>query len=79
MKDGSWIKRLHPGRAAQSGILASRLAKEGFTGSVTIFEGDDGFRKAFCHEGIFDGDVLVRGLGRDYRGLLMVFNPLEKV
>src|SRR4051794_10271392 len=24
--DGSWIKRLHPGRAAQSGVLAARLS-----------------------------------------------------
>jgi 2-methylcitrate dehydratase PrpD len=73
--DGSWIKRLHPGRAAQSGILASRLAKEGFTGPATIFEGDDGFLKAFSHEGVFDAGALIRDLGDDYRGLLTAYKP----
>ncbi len=73
--DGSWIKRLHPGCAAQSGILASRLAKEGFTGPATIFEGQDGFLRAFSHEGIFDKDALVRGLGHEFRGGLTAFKP----
>ena len=45
--DGSWIKRLHPGRAAQSGVLAARLACEGFTGPATILEGSGGFLNAF--------------------------------
>ena len=73
--DGSWIKRLHPGRAAESGIFAARLAKEGFTGPATIFEGDDGFLKAFSHEGAFDADALTRNLGDDYRGLMTAFKP----
>ena len=73
--DGSWIKRLHPGRAAQSGILASRLAKEGFTGPATIFEGQDGFFKAFSYNNEFDKDALLRDLGQDYRGWFTAFKP----
>jgi 2-methylcitrate dehydratase PrpD len=73
--DGSWTKRLHPGRAAQSGILAALLAREGFTGPATIFEGRDGFLKAFSYEGVFDENALVRGLGSDYRAWLTAFKP----
>jgi 2-methylcitrate dehydratase PrpD len=73
--DGSWIKRLHPGRAAQSGIFAARLAKEGFTGPATIFEGDDGFLRAFSYEEVYDRDSIVRNLGSEYRGLLTAFKP----
>lgn len=43
---GSMGKHLHAGKAAQSGILSALLAKEGFTGSNTILEGNDGFIKS---------------------------------
>lgn len=40
---GSMGKHLHAGKAAQSGILSVLLAKEDFSGSETIIEGDEGF------------------------------------
>jgi 2-methylcitrate dehydratase PrpD len=43
LADGTWTKRLHPGLAAQNGILAANLAAEGFCGPATILEGRDGF------------------------------------
>jgi 2-methylcitrate dehydratase PrpD len=73
--DGSWIKRFHPGRAAQSGILSSLLAREGFTGPATIFEGKDGFLRAFSYKENYDADALLRGLGRDFRMGLTAFKP----
>lgn len=38
-------KVLHVGKAAYNGILSAYLARNGFTGSGTIFEGDEGFLK----------------------------------
>jgi 2-methylcitrate dehydratase PrpD len=73
--DGSWIKRLHPGRAAQSGVLAARLAREGFTGPATIFEGPGGFLKVFSFGEETDVGALARGLGSDYRGLGTAIKP----
>jgi 2-methylcitrate dehydratase PrpD len=73
--DGSWIKRLHPGRAAQSGVLAARLAAAGFTGPATILEGPGGFLQAFAHEGALDADALTRDLGRDFRAMVTAFKP----
>ena len=43
LADGTWTKRLHPGLAAQNGILAANLAAEGFQAPTTILEGGDGF------------------------------------
>jgi len=41
--DGSWAKIIHPGWAVHSGIIASKLASNGFTGPLAIFEGELGF------------------------------------
>ncbi|WP_236794229.1 MmgE/PrpD family protein [Amycolatopsis sp. GM8] len=38
----SWLKRLHPGWAAHSGIIATTLAQHGFRGPATVFEGTHG-------------------------------------
>jgi 2-methylcitrate dehydratase PrpD len=38
----SWLKRLHPGWASHSGIIASTMAEEGFVGPASVFEGDNG-------------------------------------
>jgi 2-methylcitrate dehydratase PrpD len=47
LSDGSFTKRLHPGWAAHSGLLAAMLAREGFTGPETIIEGKFGFLHAY--------------------------------
>lgn len=73
--DGSWIKRLHPGRAAQSGILAARLAREGFTGPATIFEGAGGFFNAFSFGETIDPDVMTRALGTEHHALGTAIKP----
>ena len=42
---GSMGKSLHVGKAVYNGILSAYLARNGFTGSKTIFEGNEGFLK----------------------------------
>ncbi len=61
---GAMVKRLHMGRAAESGVLAASLAAEGFTGPKTVLEGPFGFLKVFC--GDYDLDALTRGLGSEH-------------
>lgn len=43
--DGAMSKRFHPGRAAQSGVMAALLAMKGFLGPTQILEAADG---GFC-------------------------------
>ena len=61
---GSMAKPLHPGRAAQSGVLAGLLARKGFTGSTTILEGRRGFPAVAS--AFYDLDKATAGLGEDW-------------
>lgn len=45
---GAMSKHLHTARAAESGVLAALLAKEGFTGTDRILEGEKGFFAGLC-------------------------------
>jgi len=62
--NGAMVKRLHLGRAAESGILAARLAEGGFEGPDTILEGAAGFLDAYCSE--WDSVLLTAGLGEQW-------------
>jgi 2-methylcitrate dehydratase PrpD len=62
---GAMVKRLHLGRAAESGVLAASLAGNGFTGPVSVLEGEFGFLRVFCGNE-FDPTELTRGLGESY-------------
>lgn len=39
LETGAWTKRIHPGHAAACGILAAKLASQGFTGPKKVYEG----------------------------------------
>ena len=45
--DGAMIKRLHLGKAAEGGVTAALLARQGFAGPETVLEGNLGFCRAF--------------------------------
>jgi len=62
---GAMVKRLHLGRAAESGVLAASLASAGFSAPATTIEGEFGFLRVFCG-GEFDRAELTRGLGESY-------------
>jgi 2-methylcitrate dehydratase PrpD len=47
LADGTWTKRLHPGWSAHGGVIATMLAREGFRGPATVFEGQHGFYRSF--------------------------------
>ena len=49
---GAMSKHLHTARAAESGVLAALLAKEGFTGPEKILEGEKGFFAGLCSDPI---------------------------
>jgi 2-methylcitrate dehydratase PrpD len=76
LADGSWTKRLHPGWAAHAGVTAALLARAGFTGPETVFEGAHGFYAAFA--GGHDPERLetqVASLGRTWELSNLTFKP----
>ncbi len=62
---GAMVKRLHLGRAAESGVLAASLAADGFTGPASVLEGEFGFLRVYCGDDC-DPAELTRGLGESY-------------
>lgn len=62
LRDGTWVKKLHPGWAAHSAVYAVRLAMAGFTGSPRVFEGDFGMWMTHC--GGVDGLEVMDDLGK---------------
>ena len=58
---GADVKRLHLGRAAEAGIVAARLAKEGLEGPENILEGHFGFLESYCSNS--NPELLTKDLG----------------
>lgn len=73
LEDGSMTKRFHGGKAASEGIISAFLAKNGFTGPRTIFEGKDGIFKMFNAQR--DHSLLVEDLGSRF-DILKTFTKL---
>ena len=65
---GAMVKRMHAGRASQSGLYGALLAEDGFTGIVNVFESEyGGFCTTFSRsQDRFDMSELTSGLGERY-------------
>lgn len=64
-QEGAMVKRLHAGRAAQSGVYAAMLAQREFTGISNILEAEyGGFLSAFARD--YKLEKLTVGLGNDW-------------
>jgi 2-methylcitrate dehydratase PrpD len=73
LADGTWTKRLHPGLAAQNGILAANLAAEGFRGPATILEGRDGFLWAYSRKA--KPQLVTQDLGENFETMRTSIKP----
>lgn len=54
LENGASVKHYHAGRAALDGYLAARLALAGLTGPPSVFEGREGFFRAYSAETLMD-------------------------
>src|ERR1700689_4473719 len=70
-QSGAMVKRMHAGRAAQSGLYGALLASHGFTGIVDVFEAPyGGFCTTFSRsQDRFNLDALSAGLGERFETL----------
>ncbi|HEY3032473.1 MAG TPA: MmgE/PrpD family protein [Bradyrhizobium sp.] len=75
LAEGAWTKRLHSGWAAQSGIRAALLARGGFFGPRTVFEGVHGLFHGFAHTTQGDYDALTKDFGTRWVTETLAFKP----
>jgi 2-methylcitrate dehydratase PrpD len=75
LAEGAWTKRLHAGWAAQSGIRAALLARGGFVGPRTVFEGTHGFFFGFANSSDNDFTPLTGGFGTEWLMETVAFKP----
>lgn len=73
--EGAMSKRVHPGFAAQSGVLAAYLAASGVTAPESIFEAEWGGYYPTYVAGKATPDSATEGLGADFRIRQVGFKP----
>lgn len=73
--DGAMSKRVHPGFAAQSGVVSAYLAASGVTGPSSIFEAEwGGFFPTYAGASA-DMEKATENLGSDFRIRIVGFKP----
>ncbi len=75
LAEGAWTKRMHAGWAAQSGLRAALLARAGFVGPRTVFEGVHGLFHGFAHTTQGDYAALTGDFGTRWVTDTLAFKP----
>jgi 2-methylcitrate dehydratase PrpD len=75
LAEGAWTKRMHAGWAAQSGLRAALLARSGFVGPRTVFEGTHGLFHGFAHTTQGDYEALTGDFGQRWVTDTLAFKP----
>jgi 2-methylcitrate dehydratase PrpD len=77
-QEGAMVKRMHSGRAAQSGIYGALLARRGYTGIANVVEADfGGFLTALSDK--IEPERATKGLGREWETVQVGFKPFSSV
>ena len=77
-QEGAMVKRMHSGRAAQSGVYGALLARRGFTGIRNVLEADYGGYLSTLTDKVEAGR-LTKGLGNEWETLSVGFKPFASV
>jgi len=75
LAEGASTKRMHPGWAAQSGLRAVELARAGFEGPRTVWEGTHGFLHGFANTTDGDWSKLLDGFAERWISETIAFKP----
>src|ERR1700759_5267858 len=75
LAEGSWTKRMHAGWAAQSGLRAALMARSGFSGPRTVFEGEHGLFHGFAHTIDGNYEALIGDFGARWVTETLAFKP----
>ncbi|MDR1534224.1 MAG: MmgE/PrpD family protein [Planctomycetota bacterium] len=61
---GSWSKRYQAGHPAMCGVLGTLLASRGYTSPTTVWDGEDGFIRAYSYKDIWDYGKITDNFGK---------------
>jgi 2-methylcitrate dehydratase PrpD len=75
LAEGTWPKRMHAGWAGQSGLRAAMLARAGFVGPRTVFEGVHGLFHGFARSTDGNFAALTGGFGERWVTESLAFKP----
>jgi 2-methylcitrate dehydratase PrpD len=75
LAEGAWTKRLHAGWAAHCGLHAARIAREGFMGPRTVFEGTHGLFFGFAHSADGKFPELTDTFGQQWHTTGLTYKP----
>lgn len=73
--DGAWTKRIHPGKAGETGVDAALLARAGITGPRRIFEADWGGLFSLYNGGQGHAAKALHDLGVDFNVATAYIKP----
>ena len=73
LAEGASTKRMHAGWAAQSGLRAALMARAGFSGPRTVFEGAHGLFHGFANTLPADFGALIGGFGARWLAQSLAF------
>jgi 2-methylcitrate dehydratase PrpD len=62
--NGAMVKRLHMGRAAEAGVVAALLARDGYEGPDSVLEGQYGYLESYARDG--DPTQFTKDLGSHF-------------
>ena len=75
LSEGASTKRMHPGWAAQAGLRAVDLARAGFEGPRTVWEGPHGFLHGFANTTEGAWSAMTEGFGERWISSAIAFKP----
>jgi 2-methylcitrate dehydratase PrpD len=75
LAEGAWTKRMHAGWSAQSGMRAALLARAGFYGPRTVFEGVHGLFHGFANTLDGNYDEVIGDFGQRWVTETIAFKP----
>lgn len=77
-QEGAMVKRFHAGRAAQAGVYAAQLARDGFTGILDVLEAPYGGYLS-TYSDAPDAARLTAGLGHEWEAAKVGYKPHASV
>lgn len=72
--DGGLVKRMHPGFAAESGVLSGLMADKNITGALSVLEGPYGYYNLY-EGGKYTREAVLTGLGTEFTGQRLSIKP----